>query len=70
MLTQRTIRKGASVLVTSAGLAALMAAPLAMTGCEDDNSVEEAVDDTGDAIDDAADDAGDAIDDAADEIDD
>jgi predicted small secreted protein len=66
----RKIQKGASVLVASAGTAALLAAPLAMTGCEDDSGVEEAVDDTSDAVEDAADETGDALDDAADEVED
>ncbi len=69
MLT-RKIRNVGSVLVTTSGFLALAAAPLAMTGCEDDNAVEEAVEDTEDTVDDAVDDAGDAIDDAADEVED
>ncbi len=41
----------------------------ATTGCEDD-SAEDAMDDTADALEDAAEDTGDALDDAADDLED
>jgi len=42
------------------------------TGCREkkENSVEEVIDETGDAVEDATDEAGDAIEDAADEVED
>ena len=53
-------------LATHLALALALAGPLALTACEQQGPVEEAVDDVGDA----AEEAGDAVEDAADEVED
>ncbi|MDO6759456.1 hypothetical protein Q4566_04525 [Tamlana sp. 2_MG-2023] len=58
---------------TILALALLFTVSTVFTGCRDEKStgekIEEAAEDTGDAIEDAADDVGDAVDDAVDEVD-
>lgn len=55
-------------------LAVLFSLSIVLTGCRDEKTagdkIENTVDDIGDGIEDAADDVGDAVDDAADEVED
>lgn len=64
----------ARLLTAAAASCAMSLAFVSMTGCDDNDTpgeaVDEAIDETGDAMDEVGDDIEDAADDAADEIDD